>query len=131
MDDSTDEYRSSYGNSECERIKTNTIKFTPLHIFMDKNFIAGRKCTLLRRLLRLRLTTYPNELIGGIYSLIEKGCFGNWSLVFGVFAHMEQCNDLLEWPSNNSFPMSIATFIELALELAIIFLTTFTLSFKQ
>ena len=31
----------------------------------------------------------------------KKGCFGNWSLVIGhwalgIWAYMEQCNDLLE-----------------------------------
>ena len=33
-----------------------------------------------------------------ISSWFNKGCFGNWA-----FGHTEQCNDLPEWPINNSF----------------------------
>ena len=33
-----------------------------------------------------------------ISSWFNKGCFGNWA-----FGHTEQCNDLPEWPLNNSF----------------------------
>ena len=36
-----------------------------------------------------------------------KGCLDNWSLAIShlSFGHTEQCNDLLERPSNNRFPM--------------------------
>ena len=37
-----------------------------------------------------------------LHILSKRVCLGNWSLDTG---HMEQCNDLLQWPPNNSFPM--------------------------
>ena len=44
---------------------------------------------------RYRLTLYIPDSI--------KGCFGNWAL--GIWAYGTHCNELLERPRNNSFPV--------------------------
>ena len=36
-----------------------------------------------------------------------KGCFGNWAL--GIWAYGTHCNELLERPPNNSFPVRSCT----------------------
>ena len=46
---------------------------------------------------------YWRHLLSMYIPVSIKGCFGNWAL--GIWAYGTHCNELLERPPNNSFPV--------------------------